>query len=41
MVEAANRGYIYYGYYLIEAKAGLNSVTLVNKGMKYVQFKDD
>lgn len=41
MVEGANRGYIYYGYYLIEAKAGLNSLTLLNKGVKCVQFKDE
>jgi hypothetical protein len=27
-------------YYLYEANAGLNSVTLHNKGKRYVRFKD-
>jgi hypothetical protein len=39
-VIGQNRNFKYYGYYLIEAKAGLNSLTLINKGKRTVKFKD-
>lgn len=32
--------YQYYGYYVYEATAGLNSITLKNKGKRYIKFKD-
>jgi hypothetical protein len=39
-IAGPNKNFKYYGYYLIEAKAGLNSLTLINKGKRTVVFKD-
>ncbi|EGR32781.1 oxysterol binding, putative [Ichthyophthirius multifiliis] len=34
------KSYKFYGYYLYEAKAGWNSLTLKNKGKRFLSFKD-
>ncbi len=33
-----NNIYRYYGYYDYDAKAGLNSLTVINKGKRYIEF---
>lgn len=38
--KKGNNDYQYYGYYVYEANAGLNSITLKNKGKRFVKFKD-
>jgi hypothetical protein len=40
LLHGPNKKYVYSGYYLIDAKAGLNSITLVNKGKRSLVFKD-
>lgn len=32
--------YRYFGYYLVEGRAGLNSITILNKGKRSIEFKD-
>jgi Oxysterol-binding protein len=39
-MEGMNKAYKFHGYYNVEASAGLNSVTIVNKGKRKVIFKD-
>jgi hypothetical protein len=40
LVFGPQKSYTYYGYYLIEAKAGMNSVSIMNLGKRSVIFKD-
>ncbi|KAL4483593.1 hypothetical protein ABPG72_016874 [Tetrahymena utriculariae] len=40
LAEGPNKSYLYSGYYLYEAKAGWNSLTLKNKGKRSIVFKD-
>lgn len=40
LVVGPNKLYKYWGYYLVEGRAGLNSVTILNKGRRAIQFKD-
>lgn len=39
LIIGPNEDYRYYGYYDFEAKAGLNSGMLMNKGKRWIQFK--
>ena len=38
LVYGPNECYRYFGYYLVEAKAGLNSITIYNKGKRRIEF---
>ena len=38
LVVGPNDSYRYYGYYDFEAKAGLNSGKLINRGKRYVEL---
>ena len=38
LVYGPNKCYRYFGYYLVEAKAGLNSITILNKGKRKIEF---
>lgn len=40
LVFGPEKSYQYDGYYCYEAKAGLNSITLLNKGKRKITFKD-
>lgn len=40
LVVGAEDSYRYYGHYQFEAKAGLNSMTLTNKGHRVLEFSD-
>ena len=40
LLYGPQENYQYSGYYNIEAKAGLNSITILNKGKRQVTFKD-
>ncbi|CAD8133891.1 unnamed protein product [Paramecium octaurelia] len=40
LVFGPNKKYKYYGYYLVEGRAGLNSVTIINKGKRTIEFND-
>lgn len=40
LIYGPNKNYRYYGYYNYDAKAGLNSLTILNKGKRYVEFPD-
>lgn len=41
LVVGPNDSFRYYGYYAFSAHAGLNSMTLVNKGRRHFEFKND
>lgn len=40
LVYGPNKNYTYSGYYLYDAKAGFNSLTVRNRGLRRVQFHD-
>lgn len=40
LVYGPENCYKYYGYYDYEAKAGLNSLQVINKGKRYLEFKN-
>lgn len=40
LIIGPNKSYRYYGYYCYDAKAGLNSLTILNKGKRWVEFPD-
>lgn len=40
LVYGPKNNYRFGGYYCYEAKAGLNSVTMINKGRRHVKFYD-
>lgn len=39
-MEGMNKAYRFYGYYHVEASAGLNSLYITNKGKRKIVFKD-
>jgi hypothetical protein len=40
LVFGPDQNYQYSGYYHCEAKAGFNSITIINKGKRQIKFKD-
>ena len=40
LVIGPDNAYRYSGYYLVEAKAGLNSLQIINKGKRHITFNN-
>lgn len=40
LVIGPDSSYKYYGYYNYDAKAGLNSLQILNKGKRWIEFKE-